>query len=235
MMALPKSAVSAIPHPGFPPACMVVPKKVREFGPRLVTIGGLYSIGIPHAKITMTYADGATTTLGVEISVPLLKDSFTAGGTFTTSKTGTEGFPTQTGVEENMQTPYTFGEYNWCGLMVQVQPEVWVTGHHTVTVIPSRAVKCSRHYAAGETFSTQNEKAGTFSAGVDLKKEIGVKLSAQSGYSQDTAITWKFPLGGGYLCGTNNYPSLAAWVVMDPSRFGNPGPSSPVEVQRTSR
>jgi hypothetical protein len=99
MMALPKSAVSAIPHPGFPPACMVVPKKVREFGPRLVTIGGLYSIGIPHAKITMTYAEGATTTLGVEISVPLLKDSFTAGGTFTTSKTGTEGFPTQTGVE----------------------------------------------------------------------------------------------------------------------------------------
>ncbi len=138
-----------------------------------------------------------------------------------------------------MQTPYTFGEYSFCGVVNQVQPGAWVTGgSHAVTVIPPSAHKCSRRFHGGETFSTENETAGTFTAGVDLKNEIGISLSAQSGYNKDTAITWKFPQGGGYLCGTNNYPSLAAWNVMDPSNVGNSPPvrgHSPVKGPRASR
>ena len=177
---------------------------------------------MPHAKISMTYAEGSTTTIGVGVSVPVTDNSFTAGGTFTETKSGTEGFPTQTGVEENMQTPYTFGEYSICGgLMHQVVPEVWVTGSHEVTVVAPAAHKCSIRFHAGETFTTSDEKAGTFTAGVDLKKEIGINLSAQSGYDKDTAITWTFPHGGGFLCGTNNLPSKAAWNVMDVSSSGN--------------
>ena len=152
----------------------------------------------------------------------LSDSSFSAGGTFTETKTGTEGIPTQTGVQENMQTPYTFGLYSICGgLMHQALPEEWVTGSHRVTVRPPKAKKCSGHFPTGETFSTNDEKAGTFSAGVDLKQEIGVNLSAQSGYDKDTSITWTFPKGGGFLCGTNNLPSKAAWNVMDVSKFGN--------------
>ncbi len=206
MMALPKSAVSAVPqHPGI--ADCAPPIKVRELGRKMVDIGGLYSIGMPHAKISMTYSEGSTTTIGVAVSVPLSDSSFSAGGTFTETKTGEEGIPTQTGVQENMQTPYTFGLYSLCGgLMHQAQPEEWVTGSHAVTVLPPKAKKCSGHFPTGETFSTSDEKAGTFSAGVDLKHEIGVNLSAQSGYDKDTSITWTFPKGGGFLCGTNNFP-----------------------------
>ncbi len=188
----------------------------------MVDIGGLYSIGMPHARISMTYSEGSATTIGVAVSVPLSDSSFSAGGTFTETSSGTEGFPTQTGVEEDMQTPYTFGEYSLCGgLMHQVLPEVWVTGSRKVTVLAPAARKCSRRFHTGETFSTTDEKAGTFTAGVDLKHEIGVNLSAQSGYDKDTSITWTFPKGGGFLCGTSNFPSQAAWNVMDVSRSGN--------------
>ncbi len=135
---------------------------------------------------------------------------------------GEEGIPAQTGVQENMQTPYTFGLYSLCGgLMHQALPEEWVTGSHTVTVLPPKAKKCSDHFLTGETFHTNDEKAGTFSAGVDLKQEIGVNLSAQSGYDKDTSITWTFPKGGGFLCGTNHFPPKAAWNVMDVSKSGN--------------
>jgi hypothetical protein len=224
MIALPKSAGPAVPqHPGIP--LCPPPVKIRELGRKMVDIGGLYSIGMPHAKISMTYSDGSTTTIGVAVSVPFSDNSFSAGGTFTETKSGEEGIPAQTGVEENMQTPYTFGEYSLCGgLMHQTQPEEWVTGAHGVTVLAPKAERCSAHFPAGDTFSTADEKAGTFTAGVDLKHEIGINLSAQSGYDKDTSITWTFPKSGGFLCGTNNLPPKAAWNVMDVSKSGNPLP-----------
>jgi len=61
--------------------------------------------------------------------------------------------------------------------------------------------------------------------GVNLKKEIGVNLTAQSGYNQNVAINYTMGSGGGYFCGTNDLPSKAQWVVMDQTPFGNPGPS----------
>lgn len=55
----------------------------------------------------------------------------------------------------------------------------------------------------------------TFTADVDLKKEIGINLSAKSGYNNNVSITYTFP-SGGFLCGSNNYPRIAAWDIMDP-------------------
>ncbi len=222
MMALPKAAVSAVPqHPGL--ADCAPPIKIRELGRKMVDIGGLYSIGMPHAKISMTYSEGSTTTISVAVNVPIKDSSFSIGGTFTETKSGEEGIPTQTGVEENMQTPYTFGLYSLCGgLMHQAQPEEWVTGSHAVTVFAPKTRKCSDHFSKGGTFSTSDEKAGTFTAGVDLKNDdIDVNMSAQSGYDKDTSITWTFPKGGGFLCGTNHFPPKAAWNVMDVSKSGN--------------
>ena len=235
MMTLPKSAGPAVPHPGNPCVGM---RKVRQLGKKFVDIGGLYSIGMPHAQMAMTYSESATTTVGFDAEVPLTNGSFSAAGSFTVTKTGAETFPTQPGAEENMQTAYTFGEYFTCGMDL-VLPEVWVTGQHTVTVLAPGATKCSVHFQAGGTFSTTNERAGTFMAGVDLMKEIGVNLTAQSGYDKSVGITWTFPHGGGFLCGTNNFPSKAAWNVMDVSSSGNPPPDErghpEVKGQRSSR
>ena len=61
---------------------------------------------------------------------------------------------------------------------------------------------------------------------VDLKKEIGINLSAQSGYNQNVAIKLTMGTGGGYFCGSNDLPPQAQWVVMDQTPFGNPGPAA---------
>jgi hypothetical protein len=85
---------------------------------------------------------------------------------------------------------------------------------------------CSGHVPHGGIFTTSDEKAGTFSAGVDLKKEIGINLSAQSGYNQNVAIKLTMGTGGGNFCGSNALPPKAQWVVMDQTPFGNPGPAA---------
>jgi hypothetical protein len=228
MMALPKSALSAVPHPGVP---CIITKKVREFGPRMVDVGGLYSF-VTDAAMKMTYMAGASTTMGVAISIPFPGEvgSFSAEGTFTETASGKEAFPVEHDqADVNMQTPYTYGEYSICGLMNQVQPEVWVTGDREVKVNPpvtDPPDKCSHHYSPGTGLTRNTGTAGTFKAGVNLTKEIGINLSAQSGYTKNVSIKWMFTSNGpgGYICGTNGYPSSAAFNVMDQTQFGNPAP-----------
>lgn len=172
-----------------------------------------------------TYTAGSTTTIGVGVSVPLPGEvgSFSAEeGTFTETSSGKEPFRIQHGTIVHMQSPYTFGEYRLCA-MAQVQPEVWATGERAVMADPPSAVNCSGHFPKGGTFSRSTGTAGTFKAGVDIKKVIGINLSVQSGYTNNVSITWTFP-SGGYLCGSNGLPSVAAWNVMDSTQFGNPAP-----------
>lgn len=236
MMALPASERSAVRRPSI--ACSPIVTKVREFGPRMVTVGGLYSF-VADAKMKMTYTAGSATMMGVGISVPGDFGSFSEEGTFTETASGKEVFPTENDFATvNMQTPYTYGEYHLC-FMYQVQPEVWVTGDREVSVAPpvtDPPDKCSHRFHPGGTFTRSIGTAGTFKAGVDLKKEIGISLSAQSGYTKNVSITWTFP-SGGYLCGTNGYPSVAAFNVMNQTQFGNPGPASdntPVNGRRAA-
>jgi hypothetical protein len=84
-----------------------------------------------------------------------------------------------------------------------------------VNVKPPPVDKCGRNFGPHGTFTRNTGTAGTFKAGVDLKKVIGISLSAQSGYAKKVPITYTFPHEGGYLCGSNNYPSVA-WDLMDP-------------------
>jgi hypothetical protein len=154
--------------------------------------------------------------IGVGLSIPGDAGSFSFAGTFTQTSSGSEQFPTLVGKIVNEQTPYTFGEYATCG-MTQVQPEIWVTGRHTVNIkAPNVSNKCSVNLGPGGVFTRNSGTAGTFSAGVDLKKEIGFNLSAQSGYNQNVSIKYTFPSEGGFLCGTNGYPSVASFDIMDP-------------------
>jgi hypothetical protein len=211
MLAVSKSAISAVPKDFN--ICLSRTKKIREIGQEEVDVGGLYSL-MRDGKMQLTYSKGSTTTIGVGISVAVGVGSFTAGGTFTKTTSSTEGFPALTGKIVNEQTPYSFGEYAVvCGLLRQVQPEFWATGRHTVNVKPPPVDKCGRSFGNGGTYTRNSGTAGTFKAGVDVS---GISLSAQSGYNKNVSITYTFPHEGGYLCGSNNYPSVAAWDLMDP-------------------
>jgi hypothetical protein len=214
MMALPKSAVPAVPHPGNP-LCQLTSRKTREFGPRWVSVGGLYDL-MPNGQMQETYSAGASTTIGVGISIAGDVGSFSLAGTFTQTTSTTEPFKPVTGKIVNEQTPYTFGEYTLCGVMAQVQPEVWVLGSHVKNTTAPLIDKCSKFLPQGSVITRKSGTAGTFTAGVDLKKEIGIKLSAQSGYNQNVQIKYTFQTGGGYLCGSNNYASASRWIIMSP-------------------
>lgn len=216
MMAVPKSALSAVPEDFN--ICFTTTKKIREIGEELVDVGGLYSL-TPDGKMQLTYTAGSSTTIGIGVSAALPGGvgSFSTGGAFTETSSGTEKFPAIVGKIVNEQTPYSFGEYtNVCGLLHQVQPEVWATGRNTVNANPPPVDKCGENLGRGGTFTRNTGTAGTFNAGVDLKKVIGISLSAQSGYNKQVSIKYTAPSEGGFLCGSNNYPSVSAWDLMDP-------------------
>lgn len=173
----------------------------------------------------LTYSAGSNTTIGVGISVG---GSFSFGGTFTVSASGTEKFPTLVGKIANEQTPYTFAQYRTCGIL-QVQPEIWVTGRNTVNIkAPNVSKDCSINFGPGGMFNRTTGTAGTFRVGVDLEKEVGFNLSAQSGYNQKVSILYTFPSEGGFLCGSNNFPSVASFDIMSPcNSAGNCVSSTP--------
>jgi len=171
---------------------------------------------MPDGQMQETYTAGSETTLGVGVSISGDIGSFSEEGTFTQTSSGAETFPAVMGKIVNEQTPYDYGEYTICGLMQQVQPEGWATGRHTVKVKPPSLDKCGTNVGPHGTFTRNTGTAGTFKAGVDLKKVIGISLSAESGYNNDVSIRYTFPHEGGYMCGSNNFPNVAAWDLMSP-------------------
>jgi hypothetical protein len=231
MMALPKAEqLTARRHPSIP-YCPPFTYKRRDLGKKWVKIGGLWAVGIPDGEFQMTYSEGATTSIGIGVDVPFTGGSFQVGGTEAETKTGGEGFTPQFGVEEAMQTYFRFVKVSVCGIgpgsgYTDVEPGEWATGQNEVFAKPPGTVEknCGGHVPHLGTFQTTDEKAGTFSAGVNLKKEIGINLSAQSGYNKNVGIFMTMGTGGGNFCGTNALPPKAQWVVMDQTKFGNPGP-----------
>lgn len=217
MRALPKSAMPAVPHL---PICITV-RKTHEYGQKLVNVGGLYSLLFP-AKMNMTYTAGATTSIEAAASYEGDFGSFSAGGTFTETASSKVHFPPETDeTTDNMQTNFTFGRYSVCGLLHEVLPEKFAGGDNEVSLFPPGATHCT-HYNSNGGLTRTTGTAGTFKVGVSFKKEIGIDLSAQSGYSKSLSTTWTFPAGG-YLCGSNDVDTLARWDVMDPTSSGNPG------------
>jgi hypothetical protein len=177
---------------------------------------------MPNGKIQETYSTGAETTISVDASVGGIYGGYTGEGTFTQSTSSSEPFKTQVGKIVNQQTPYTFGLYRVC-LLDQIQPEVWATGQHVVSVNPPPLGKdtCGEHIPGGLTFTRSMGRAGTFTAGLDFEKDkLSESASFQSGYNKDVSITYTFPPGGGYMCGTNALPTASAFDEMSP--LGNP-------------
>ena len=93
----------------------------------------------------------------------------------------------------------------------------WTVGQlMLVNVVMARARCLAMPVSQREDVSMAGSRAECVPA-----DDLDLNLSAQSGYDKDTSITWTFPKGGGFLCGTNNLPSKAPWNVMDVSKSGS--------------
>jgi hypothetical protein len=215
MMALPKSAQSPSRHPSNP-YCLPGAIKHAELGKRLVTVGALYSEE-GQGTTQETYSAGSNTTLGIGLSVSGDIGSVSFGGTFTQTSSGSEPFPVLTNKSVLEQTPYRFGTYIGCGLS-QVVAEAWATGQNKVFVQPPDFPfkNCGGNIGNGQSFTRKSGTAGTFKAGVNLKKVIGINLSAQSGYNTQVNIQYVAGPTGGFMCGTDNLPNDASFDVLSP-------------------
>jgi len=113
------------------------------------------------------------------------------------------------------QTPYSFGTYEGCGLS-QVVAEAWATGEHHVFVQPPDFPfkNCGGNIGKNQSFTRKSGTAGTFKAGVNLKKVIGIDLSAQSGYNKQVNIKYVAGPSGGFMCGTDGLPNDASFDVL---------------------
>ena len=113
------------------------------------------------------------------------------------------------------QTPYRFGTYQGCGLS-QVVAEAWATGQNKVFVQPPDFPfkNCGENIGKNQSFTRKSGTAGTFKAGVNLKKVIGIDLSAQSGYNKQVNIKYVAGPSGGFMCGTDGLPNDASFDVL---------------------
>lgn len=110
-----------------------------------MNVGGLYSLLFP-AKMSMTYTEGAATSIEVGASFDGDFGSFSAGGTFTETASAKVHFPPETDeTTDNMQTNFTFGRYSECGILNLVLPENFAGGDNEVSLLPPGATICT-HY-----------------------------------------------------------------------------------------
>jgi hypothetical protein len=180
--------------------------KVSTLGPRWVNIASAYTAGGVSAKLT--YVSGASSSIGVGISVPG-SGTFSASGSVTVSSGATIGFPAVSGGAGRVwRTQFVFAKFGYrCATApyssYKVQAVSFAGGaSFTTPKVPPTAKWCviklaNTHYILDESTAT--------SYTASTSGDIGINLKVTTGYSSSTKIRFDFT-SGKRLCGTNGYP-----------------------------
>jgi hypothetical protein len=165
----------------------------------------------PNATGQFNYIVGSSATLGVGYSVNGTYGSFSQSGTLTTSSSVTTTYPqafaNQYQVTETSWQYKKFAIYNWyefygCLLdYYSVRPTAYWAGSrvHYIGGPPFSPQGCAPQ-TAGVTQTKDMAAAVTFTNGVDLQAAIGLSVSSQTGFNQQTKTTYTFGPPGS-LCG----------------------------------
>lgn len=187
---------------------------LSDEGPQSASIAREYST-TSHAHAAVTYTTSANSTLGVGVSTDG-GDTFSADGTdeIDASQSDESDFATVSGACSNASnTRFDYKEYHQiCAGKGGVQtknvqlarPTAHLGGATNASLssaVPSHG-QCSP-YDSGSGQWINSSTATTFSGGVDIKKWIGINLSAQSGYTSAVSIHYTFTGGSAHLCGTS--------------------------------
>lgn len=195
--------------------------KIATYAPRWVVVGDATTT--TNATATFTYEEGATSTLGVGVSVKGTVGSFTANGTSTVAAKVTIGFPPVTGVTgRQWKTQFRFAKYGFRCVgdaagkyrRYMVKAIQFVGGVQAVTQSIPAATHCVP-YPANTYWESSSEKAVTWSTGAAVASDIGINLSSQSGFNTKTKLRFDFAAAK-QLCGTNDTPNFASRVVAKP-------------------
>ena len=183
----------------------------------------------PNAEAWLTYSRGSTSTLGIAISGSGQYGTWTGSGGKQQSSQTTIGYPTVRPGSggEIEQTYWTYGlfktrcygldpfkgaySFQW----YEAQPTGWETGNpgYRTSSTPT-ASNCAyfRVTPGRPTLVKSSGKSQYLSNGVNLKWWIGIDVSTQTSFGQNTQLTYNM-LRPGYLCGTDAFPDKASRVV----------------------
>ncbi|WP_215814497.1 hypothetical protein [Pimelobacter sp. 30-1] len=204
----------------------IVPKNcsttvAKDLGQRVTEVNAA-GVGWAGATTDFEYTNGATSTLGVAVSVNGTMGSWSAGGSSSLQKqvdsTSTVGFPVKSTGYWHRKTYFRYKSYKiecWYSaygvvkrtVRYEARPSNFVGGATTVGVAtpptPPRG-NCAPQ-EAGSRFARSSSTATTWSNGVALKNVLGVDLSSRTGYSKTAKITIEYTKAG-WICGTQGDP-----------------------------
>jgi hypothetical protein len=189
------------------------PKSIFEktLGNHNVVVGGAWSIA-HGVNMNFTYLKGQTSSLGLGVSATGDSGSWSAGGTFASSKSAEQDYPTFTNnVSHLYVTRFRYGEFliikASCDESQQAQETRFAGGATHIGTGAIKATKCTAYTGQGSGTVLDKNSAFTFNTGVDIADVLGINLSAQTGYDTDTTVGFHVIDHGTHnLCGTNTWP-----------------------------
>lgn len=190
--------------------------------------------------VTYTYSRGQSTTLGIGASPTGKVGTFTASGSETQSKTGTEGMPGFKVGNVLWRTKWKVAKYrDTCARSVesaasgvtrggwhcsdgvctkwQVRANGWKSGSnelHPKAAPHTPSYDCARFQGGPNSyFQTTSEKAVTWSGGLSVPV-VNFDAEAQTGYDNSAQLTFTFAKTR-LLCGTDAAPPNAKQLVAE--------------------
>jgi hypothetical protein len=182
----------------------------KRLGEHWVALGGVY-LDTTGVSGQLEYSTGSTTTVGVGLSASGASGSFSAGGTASSSSDDDSIFPKHAKVSKTIDwTHFDFNEYRTIcngggGARYEVRVGAYNGGAAETAASSFPAAPYCEPYPAGHTETIHHSTAVTWSAGANIGAPVGFTATAQSGYNDQTSLTFHF--GAAHrLCGTKGKP-----------------------------
>jgi hypothetical protein len=174
---------------------------VRDLGSQRTIVGQSYTTST-GAWQQLSLSSGASSELGVGISVSGAYGSYSSAGTESKSSSTTVQFPQLSGWYRYYGW-FTYGKYSrWCYPVYDPSKKYvyqyvarpvtgGINGADYVSLGTAPAANYCDKMGPGAKYSTDSSKARTFSNGVEIFNVIGINLSSRTGYTASQSLTSK--------------------------------------------
>jgi hypothetical protein len=190
----------------------------KNLGKKLTYVGATYAT-VNRITMHFSYTEGASSSLEVGFSASGKQGTFHGNGSISQSTTFEQDMPATTNASKNWwRTYFRYGEYilvcSGIGDQYWTQAYQWDAGDavtHPRFFPRTPGFDCVGELS-GSAIKDDRTKAASFAAGFTLGAPIGFTGSAQTGWTHDAQIDYKWHVNGS-ACGTNNEPPYAAAIV----------------------
>ncbi|MFK0007845.1 hypothetical protein ACIQTZ_12390 [Paenarthrobacter sp. NPDC090520] len=194
--------------------------KVQTYAPRWVTVGASFALGPSYyttANFKMTAS--ASSSIGIGVSPTGSFGSFSASGERTVSVSSENNYGTvNQGHKKTYQTQFVFAKYHvrcltnpttgvWTD-KYEVRPESHFGGTQKVDTSITPAKNYCSEIAAESSITRTDNNAITWTGGAATQSDIGINLSAKTGYSTSASLTYS-SLDRRQYCGSHAGPGQA--------------------------